>query len=582
MTKKPSRVNPVLIAALFLAVLFSLTGAPVAATGETGETTFLCTLLPFGLYPMITHPPVGASLVPMVTMVPNTTVVTPVPIKTVSTLVPSQTLVPTRVITTPVRFATLPQPPPPTTPAPTQTIGLQRTTLGVVTTPQNVMTPSVQLKPSLTVAQGLCPAGKSWCNGACKDLQTDNWNCGACQFYCSERNWCDREGYPVTEVKCIGGKCVSDCGTGYVDLYHDSSNCGCCGRQCGPGQFCYNTSCAITCQGVAVIPDFDPENCGSCGNRCPAELNQTCVHSTCVCKSGYVACNGVCIPEDADNCGACGHQCRTDQLCSSQGCICKVGRECNGVCSVLWNDRNNCGACGHECSSRDSADCYSNACYAHCGGVSYDINLDTDRTNCGYCGIRCAAWEDCVRGQCKERTCPAGLALCEDGLCYDTTSDNKNCGICGRRCDWNQYCINSQCLDACSPGTADCYHNGECVNLMTGGYEASHCGSCDHNCYYMTEVCYQGNCLNNCPQGYTSCNMGSCVNLNNDKNNCGTCNFKCAGTQKCEDGACNLPCPDPNMKHCNGICSDVMFSRENCGACGSTCGTVCLFGICLW
>lgn len=568
MTKKPCRVNSVLIAALFLAALVSLSGAPVTATREAGETTFLCTLLPFGFCPMSTHLPIGAPLVPMVTMVPDKTVVTPVPIKTVSTLVPAQ-------------------PPPQTTPAPTQTMGLQRTTLGVVTTPPIVVTPSLHVKTTLYLT---CPGGLTNCNGTCVNLQSDKNNCGSCSTPCIDH--CSNG----PRKECIEGRCLKDCGHGFIDPETDPDNCVCCGNRCNqmPGGYC-SGGCVIDCPGYGKVSPLSDNHCGGCDIRCQVTLNESCRgYGICDCKPGYSRCNGICIEtrNDTANCGACGIRCRPDQICYSGQCECDTrwgNRECLGLCVDTWTNIDHCGDCSHSCMGQGANEipgnriptCTYGTCHYLCDGI-HDTNLDTDTLNCGICGIRCAAWQNCVLGECVVKTCSGGLSVCEDGLCYDTTSDKENCGICGRRCDWNQYCINSQCLDACPPGTADCYHNGECVNLMTGGYEASHCGSCDHNCYYMTEVCYQGNCVSTCPQGYTSCNMGSCVNLNNDKNNCGTCNFKCTGTQKCEDGACNLPCPDPNMKHCNGICSDVMFSRENCGTCGSTCGTVCLFGICLW
>lgn len=44
------------------------------------------------------------------------------------------------------------------------------------------------------------------------------------------------------------------------------------------------------------------------------------------------------------------------------------------------------------------------------------------------------------------RACSAGLTLCDDDICYDTTGDNVRCGSCTKSCEQNQVCIASKCV----------------------------------------------------------------------------------------------------------------------------------------
>jgi hypothetical protein len=44
------------------------------------------------------------------------------------------------------------------------------------------------------------------------------------------------------------------------------------------------------------------------------------------------------------------------------------------------------------------------------------------------------------------RSCSAGLSLCPDDICYDTTGELANCGSCGTVCAQNQVCRASKCV----------------------------------------------------------------------------------------------------------------------------------------
>jgi hypothetical protein len=81
--------------------------------------------------------------------------------------------------------------------------------------------------------------GQTSCNGVCRDLDNDRFNCGQCGRVCQG---------PVGAVGCVAGQCT--CGTGL-------------------------TLCGSSCVNLA----FDRNNCGSCGTVCPSNL--TCINSVC-------------------------------------------------------------------------------------------------------------------------------------------------------------------------------------------------------------------------------------------------------------------------------------------------------------
>lgn len=92
-----------------------------------------------------------------------------------------------------------------------------------------------------------CPQGATDCNPAsaveCRDLNNDQYNCGACGKVCGNDQYCNLgtcECYPhVPDICNIGG--VDTC----VNLSQDKSNCGTCGNAClpGAGSGCQNGTC---------------------------------------------------------------------------------------------------------------------------------------------------------------------------------------------------------------------------------------------------------------------------------------------------------------------------------------------------
>ena len=121
-----------------------------------------------------------------------------------------------------------------------------------------------------------CPAGQGNCDGVCKNLQTDETNCGTCGTTCGA----------------VQGCCSGVC----KNLNTDEASCGTCGNTCAVGQTC--------CSGVCRNLQADPANCGTCGTICAAP-NVLCVGGNC-CKPPTLACaaagadptccSGACLP----------------------------------------------------------------------------------------------------------------------------------------------------------------------------------------------------------------------------------------------------------------------------------------------
>jgi len=145
--------------------------------------------------------------------------------------------------------------------------------------------------------QTRCPVGRTGCGGgACADLQTDRANCGTCGNRCCAGSVC-AGGRCV--LSCAAGNsacCTSDrpdgCGCTCRDLQTDQANCGICGAACAPGQVCQAGRCAsagcgtlscsaglCVCEGRCTDFQTDTFHCGRCGQRCAA--GEYCLRGRC-------------------------------------------------------------------------------------------------------------------------------------------------------------------------------------------------------------------------------------------------------------------------------------------------------------
>lgn len=109
-----------------------------------------------------------------------------------------------------------------------------------------------------------CATGQTCCNGACKDVATDQANCGTCGTNCSALG--------ARVDRCAGGQC----------------RCGASGNACPLGETC----CGGSCKNL----NTDVKNCGACGSVCigsdyPQTTNVVCQPATRTCTFGCTGAN---------------------------------------------------------------------------------------------------------------------------------------------------------------------------------------------------------------------------------------------------------------------------------------------------
>jgi hypothetical protein len=212
-----------------------------------------------------------------------------------------------------------------------------------------------------------CPTGFTQCGQECKNLASDNLNCGACGSKCvappnSDPAWGCGPGVQPSNTTwgCEGGACKQTC----MALFGD----------------CNASICTDGCE---VDEHTDPNNCGGCGHECGA--GQDCVDGTCLCPPGTTRCGSRCIAVnvDPDNCGGCGIGCPGAQDDTANGGPTCTGGRCGYLCYVGFAD------CDHR---------LDNGC---------EVTTGSDPKNCGGCGIKCdsSRGQPCVEGKCLTKPC---------------------------------------------------------------------------------------------------------------------------------------------------------------------------------
>ena len=164
-------------------------------------------------------------------------------------------------------------------------------------------------------------------------------------------------------------KCGSEC----KDLTTDQQNCGTCGVACGAGQTCQAGQCQcsaelLACNGTCV--SSDATHCGSCTTTCAGA--QVCSNNSCQanCGGGETACaNGACVNvlTNAFNCGTCGNACPAGSVCNGGVCGCSAAGQmlCGSACIDVMSDNDHCGGCNRPCNGS----CTNGACVSTPGGT---------------------------------------------------------------------------------------------------------------------------------------------------------------------------------------------------------------------
>jgi hypothetical protein len=311
-----------------------------------------------------------------------------------------------------------------------------------------------------------CNKGYTRCGKRCKNLLTDEKNCGSCGHRCPEGKVC-RNGHCKALAECQGagdcpqaaaGSCQQAvCVSGNCGFAADDSNLPVDGNQCTQD----------LCSGG--VPSHPPEPISTTcnqdgGSHCDGAGN--CVPASCV--DGIQNEGETDIDCGGPNCAGCanGKNCLGDTDCSSGICNngtcveCVSGPDCpSGVCSSF------------TCAAATCTDAFKNGS---------ETDIDCGGPDCPGCvaGKSCLADTDCASGHCCS------------GTCRDIQTDGNNCGSCG------QACTNAHGTTACSSGT--------CQPICSSGFVS--CNGPNDGCECAGTAC----CGAACQTGHLNCIGAGC------------------------------------------------------------------------
>ncbi len=188
---------------------------------------------------------------------------------------------------------------------------------------------------------------------------------------------------------------------------------------------------------------------------------------------------------DPQHCGTCTTVCGSSQVCSSGKCKAQCDPplvKCfgdGGTCVDTTKDPNNCGQCNNPCQLADA------------GGLEAGTNNPDAGIPLGDAGLDAGpAWSlgtpTCASSQCGV-SCPSGMTLCSDDICYDTQSYHDHCGDCATACQPDiEWCDQGHC---CATGKKWC--TSQCIDVLN---DANNCGDCGVVCPPSAPVCGGGAC----------------------------------------------------------------------------------------
>ncbi len=273
--------------------------------------------------------------------------------------------------------------------------------------------------------------------------------------------------------------------------------------------------------------------------------------------------------------------CDSDSSSSSENLTCPNDAPiCGDICCPFECNDNICAFPNSNTNTQTEDDCNKNG-QTFCNGKC--VSIQSDPMHCGDCTTICSGQESCQEGKCVFG-CGKGLTLLDNGLCVNTSSDSEHCGADNVACGESMYCNDGQC--ACMNKHYDCDGNADngcesevkCEYLCEEGKKT--CGL--NFCCAETESCCGSTC---CEAGTTCCDGTTCIDLQSDRNHCGSCKEACGAREKCEAGVCvddDSKCNTDGQISCWGSCIDVMSDAKNCGDCDHACdeGILCIEGKC--
>lgn len=191
---------------------------------------------------------------------------------------------------------------------------------------------------------GVAVGGATEVRAVCRSFgQSCTSNSTCCSAYCERRTTVPR----TQRNKCACAPGATRCGTACRNLQSDPANCGACGARCATGRTCV--------QGACYALQTDITNCGEVGHLCVN--GESCRSGICrcglstTCTAGQYCTGGTCISSGGGS-DPCGSQffpgCPLGTIC------------CNGSCITSFSNVSNCGSCGNVCDPGEL--CVNGAC----------------------------------------------------------------------------------------------------------------------------------------------------------------------------------------------------------------------------
>ncbi|MEZ4394964.1 MAG: hypothetical protein R3A48_28135 [Polyangiales bacterium] len=446
---------------------------------------------------------------------------------------------------------------------------------------------------SVALSFGDCATGQNLCSTACRDLQSDASNCGACGNACPTGQTCNAG---VCRVACLMGETL--CGSTCVNTASSVTNCGACGTACAAANgtpSCVASACGVAscnagygnCDGNAANgcetnTATSVTHCGACGNACATGTN--CVAGACVggAPPNDLAANAIALDltspavtvtssnANATTQGSCGNAEVYYRFTLTRREVVSVntfgsgydttvaltnatGAQLTGAC----NDDSGCGGL----QSRYTAVLDAGTYLVAVGGFgtntgAFTLNLHhlpvgngpaTEVTNTA-AGVR--AYTGTTSGTGTVTQSCGGGAGPENTYwfvtCPSFVSTSLTASTCGGA-TWDtvveQRSTNRTAAVCSDDGTPGCGVRSRAAGTLAAG-AALHAvyvdgfgsGSGD----YSVALSFGA-----CPTGQNLCST-ACRDLQADVNNCGTCGNVCAAGQSCVAGACMSAAPANN------------------------------------
>jgi hypothetical protein len=126
----------------------------------------------------------------------------------------------------------------------------------------------------------------------------------------------------------------------------------------------------------------------------------------------------------------------------------------------------------------------------------------------------------------------------------------------------------------CPLGSLEC--DGVCIDVQS---DKDHCGSCLLGCGDGL-VCIDAECGSGCVADALFCD-GECVDVSVDRNNCAGCGNVCSDEEVCTVGGCASDCVTGTTQ-CGNVCVDTDADDDHCGDCNMSCTSMqtCVAGMC--